>query len=128
MCTRQRPNYLWLIPLLLLPSGCKPPDGADLPPDNTAINERDLDPGYPTPEQQGNSEADLELTARIRSRVNDIEDFSTYAKNVKIMSLNGHVTLRGPVASDHERDVIANIAQEIAGQNRVHNQLEVARK
>ena len=47
------------------------------------------------------------------------------AKNVKIVTMNGHVTLRGPVNSVDEKTRIAEIANRIAQSGNVDNQLEV---
>ena len=53
------------------------------------------------------------------------KSLSTTAKNIKIITINGIVTLRGPVNDSHEKDKIEAKAQQIAGVNRVDNQLEV---
>jgi osmotically-inducible protein OsmY len=53
------------------------------------------------------------------------QSLSTTAHNVKIISANGAVTLRGPVNSEEERTAIGKKAQSIAGPDKVDNQLEV---
>jgi osmotically-inducible protein OsmY len=94
--------------------------------DNTERNVRDRQGDTLTAEDQGNSEADRTLTQRIRQAVVDDETLSTNAHNVKIITLNGVVTLRGPVASAQERNRIETMAVQIAGAGKVNNQLEVA--
>jgi len=94
--------------------------------DNTARNVRDREGNTLTPGDQGQTESDRTLTQRIRKAiVSENDSFSTTAKNIKIITINGHVTLRGPVNTETERTEIANIAQRIAGANAVDNQLEV---
>jgi osmotically-inducible protein OsmY len=70
----------------------------------------------------------MELTRRVREAVVADKSLSTNAHNVKIITINGVVTLRGPVASDTERSKIVATAQQIAGKNKVDNKLEVAHK
>jgi hyperosmotically inducible protein len=94
-------------------------------PDNSAVNARDRDAGAMTAGQQSNSKSDLELTRKIRRAVVKDDSLSTMAHNVKIITANGGVTLRGPVKTDAEKAAIANIAQQMAGADKVDNQLEV---
>ena len=96
--------------------------------DNTAINQRDRDSSAKTPMDQSEDPADREMTAKIRRRVVDLPDASVNARNVKIITAGGKVTLRGPVSSEEERDAIAKIAKDVAGDDAVDNQLEVATK
>jgi osmotically-inducible protein OsmY len=95
--------------------------------DNTAKNARDADGTTLTPLDQGESEADRTITQQIRKAVVDHEQLSTNAKNVKIITLNGVVTLRGPVKSTEEKATIASVAQKTGGVKRVDNQLEIER-
>jgi len=94
--------------------------------DNTRRNVRDRDSRTLTPLDQGNSQADINITAQIRKEINDDSGMSTTAKNVKIITLNGHVTLRGPVNTADEKNRIAEIANRIASAGNVDNQLEVS--
>jgi sporulation protein YlmC with PRC-barrel domain len=94
--------------------------------DNTRRNVRDRDSRTLTPIDQGNSQADVDTTAQIRKEINDDSGMTTNAKNVKIITLNGHVTLRGPVDSEAEKNRIAEIAKRIASAGNVDNQLEVS--
>jgi len=94
-------------------------------PDNTGVNERDGNADAVTPMDQGNNEIDLDLTQRIRKQVVADDTLSFTAKNVKIISENGSVTLRGPVNSEAEKATIAKAATDAAGAGHVINQLEV---
>jgi hyperosmotically inducible protein len=94
-------------------------------PDNSAVNARDRESGAVTAEQQSNEKGDMELTRKIRREVVKDDSLSMMAHNVKIISANGAVTLRGPVKTDREKTAIADIAQQIAGADKVDNQLEV---
>jgi len=93
--------------------------------DNTARNVRDRDNRQPTPLDQGNNQGDLDITQRIRRDVMAFPGLSTNARNVKIITTNGHVTLRGPVATEEEKRRIAEAAGNAAGGQNVDNQLEV---
>jgi osmotically-inducible protein OsmY len=68
-------------------------------PDNTGVNERDRNSAHPTPMNQGNGEVDIDLTQRIRKAVMANDSLSFTAKNAKIITRDGRVTLRGPVKS-----------------------------
>jgi hyperosmotically inducible periplasmic protein len=94
-------------------------------PDNSGINVRDRSNDAVTAGEQSNSKQDLKLTAKIRRAIVKDKSLSTMAHNVKIVSLNGAVTLRGPVKSDEEKATIEAKAQAIAGTDKVDNQLEV---
>src|ERR1700726_2310989 len=94
-------------------------------PDNTAVNVRDRAPDAMTAGQQSNAKSDVELTREIRRAVVKDHSLSMMAHNVKIVSANGSVTLRGPVKTEEEKTAIASKAQTIAGADKVENQLEV---
>ncbi len=100
--------------------------GQNVAADNTKRNERDRSPGAVTPGDQGNNDVDLGITQKIRQGVVKDETLSMAAKNVKIITQDGVVTLRGPVKSDGERTSIATLAMGTAGVKRVDNQLEIA--
>lgn len=93
--------------------------------DNTERNERDRDSNALTPMDQGESEADRKITQAIRQNVVGQDGLSMNAKNVKIITNEGVVTLRGPVESAAEKATIARLAQGVTGVNRIDNQLEV---
>jgi hyperosmotically inducible periplasmic protein len=94
-------------------------------PNNTGVNVRDRNSGAMTAGEQSNAKGDVVLTQRIRRAVIKDRSLSTTAHNVKIVSANGAVTLRGPVNSEHEKIAIGKKAQAIAGPSNVDNQLEV---
>ena len=96
--------------------------------DNTARNRRDRDPSLTLdPLDQGNRRSDVETTARIRSALVENDRLSTSAKNVKIITREGQVTLRGPVTTEEEKRIIAEVAARSAP-GRVTNQLEVEQR
>jgi sporulation protein YlmC with PRC-barrel domain len=96
--------------------------------DNTARNVRDRQEDALTPLDQGSSEADRETTRQIRREILAQKDVSINARNVKIITANGKVTLRGPVNTENERHMIAQIAERVAKRGNVDNQLEVKRE
>jgi hyperosmotically inducible protein len=103
-------------------------DASGAKPDNTKVNKRDRNAGEVTADQQKMNKADRQLTQKIRRAVNDDKSLSTYAHNVKIISQDGMVTLKGPVRTDEERSTIEAKATAIAGSGKVTNELSVAPK
>jgi osmotically-inducible protein OsmY len=93
--------------------------------DNTGINKRDRAEEALTPGDQGTSPEDRDLTRRIRRAITQNDQLSTTAKNIKIITADAKVTLRGPVNSEAERAQILALAQGAAGATTVDNQLEV---
>lgn len=91
---------------------------------NTGVNVRDRDNSNKTPIDQNENEADIKITADIRSRVVDTE-MSVDAQNVKIITQDGSVTLRGPVHTAAEKATIEQIAADVAGKDNVVSQLEI---
>jgi len=130
---------VWTFPLVLVIAGCQQkasaPAGtvsaretnavvADA--DNTARNQRDRGDATLTPGDQGTSPADRELSREIRKTlVTGPGDFSVAAKNIKVITVNGKVTLRGPVSSEAEKTAIARVARSVVGDGNVDDQLEV---
>ena len=100
-------------------------DSAPVAPNNTAVNERDRAPDSMTAGEQSNAKGDVALTRKIRRAVVKDSSLSMLAHNVKIVTANGNVTLRGPVNSEAEKVAIASKAKAIAGAGNVDNQLEV---
>jgi hyperosmotically inducible protein len=99
---------------------------ANMVPDDTDANVRDRSgETLTTSGDQAERAADRTLIQRIRQAIVADESLSTTAKNVKVMMINGVVTLRGPVHSLQEKGSIAATAQHIAGTNNVDNQLEI---
>jgi len=100
-------------------------DNEKAKPDNTATNERDRSSETQTSGDQSNSKDDVNTTAAIRRAVVKDNSLSATAKNVKIITANGTVTLRGPVKTDAEKAKIAKLAESAAGNAKINNQLEV---
>jgi len=93
-------------------------------PDNTSVNVRDRNDATLTPGDQGESDSDRKTTATIRQSLTSNDQLSTTAKNVKIITMGGKVTLRGPVNTEAEKDAIESAVKQ-AGAVSVDNQLEV---
>lgn len=93
--------------------------------DNTKKNERDRSGEMKTPGDQSNSPEDIKLAADIRRAVVKDDSLSMTAKNVKIITAGGQVTLRGPVNNAEEKMKIEQIAKSAAGDGKVIDQLEV---
>jgi hyperosmotically inducible protein len=94
-------------------------------PDNTKTNQGDANKGA-TADQQKMNAADRSITKEIRSSIMKDKSLSTYAHNIKIITQDGKVTLKGPVRSEDEKAAIESKAVAIAGANNVTDQLEVA--
>jgi hyperosmotically inducible periplasmic protein len=95
------------------------------PADNTGKNERDRSGETLTPGDQSNTPEDLKITQAIRKAVIKDESLTLTAKNIKIITAGGQVTLRGPVNSTEEKMKIEKLAKSAAGAAKVDNQLEV---
>ena len=100
-------------------------DSKPVAPDNSAVNVRDRAPDAMSAGEQSTAKSDVELTREIRQAVVKDDSLSMLAHNVKIVAANGSVILRGPVKTEQEKVAIANKAEQIAGPNKVDNQLEV---
>jgi hyperosmotically inducible periplasmic protein len=97
-------------------------------PDNTRTNKRDRDKSSPTADNQKMDATDRDVARRIRSAIVKDKSLSTYAHNIKIVSRDGKVTLKGPVRSEEEKSAVESKATEVAGAGNVVNQLEIAPK
>lgn len=106
------------------PHPSKKDTGTENPADNTGKNVRDKSGETLTPMDQSNDTRDLEMTQQIRKALMDDDSLSTNAKNIKVITVNGTVTLRGPVNSVEERNKIAAKAKPIAG-GKLKNELEI---
>ena len=100
-------------------------DSPPVAPNNSAVNVRDRAPDAMTAGEQSSAKGDVALTRKIRRAVVKDSSLSMLAHNVKIVTANGNVTLRGPVNSEAEKVAIASKAKAIAGAGNVDNQLEV---
>jgi hyperosmotically inducible protein len=96
-------------------------------PDNSAANTKANSETGITAQEAGNAESDVKLTAKIRQALVKDKKLSTYAHNVKIITENGQVVLKGPVKSEAEKQDVESKAGRIAGADRVRSELEVAK-
>ena len=94
-------------------------------PDNTTTNQRDRSGKTKTSGDQSNSSADLKTTQAIRQALMKEGELSTSAKNIKVITVNGHVTLRGPVKTAQEKAKIDQLAKSAAGGAQIDNQVDV---
>ncbi len=104
------------------------PIAQDAAPDNTKMNKQDRAEGKLTTDQQGQSASDREMTKKIRQSIMHDKSLSMSAHNVKIITKDGLVTLRGPVPSDEEKQAVETKAKEVAGDKKVTDELRVTRK
>ena len=102
--------------------------GASLaqPADNTKINERDRSPDQLTAGQQSETKEDREMTQKIREAIMDDKSLSTNARNVKVITVGGMVTLKGPVRSEEEKRTIEAIAGRVAGKDKITSEIGIA--
>jgi len=98
------------------------------PADNTKINKRDTSSKELTADQQGETKQDRELTQKIRRAVVKDKSLSTDAHNVKIITVGGMVTLKGPVRSEQEKRTIEEKASQIAGSANITSEIDIAPK
>lgn len=96
--------------------------------DNTKVNERDRNANEATADQQKDNRTDRDITQQIRKAIVSDKSLSTYAHNVKVVTQNGMVTLKGPVRSEEEKKAVEAKASEVAGENKVTSQLDVKSK
>jgi hyperosmotically inducible protein len=93
--------------------------------DNTKVNQRDRSQNEPTADQQKDNRSDRDITQQIRQSIMKDKSLSTYAHNVKIITQQGQVTLKGPVRSEDEKRTVEAKAAEVAGESKVTSQLNV---
>src|SRR5450759_2121846 len=123
--------HTFLCAVLLLGSaafaGAQQPAGQQSAPaaENTKVNERDKHQNEPTASQQKENPTDRAVTQQIRKSLMDDKSLSTYAQNVKIITQDGQVTLKGPVRSEAEKQMIEQKAAEVAGKDKVTSELDV---
>ena len=95
---------------------------AQTKPDNTKVNH----PDQLSADAQKNDKPDLDITRDIRRGLTADKSLSVYAHNVKVITQNGNVTLKGPVSSDDKRKLVEAKAVAVAGQGHVTNELTIA--
>jgi hypothetical protein len=96
--------------------------------DNTKLNAQDHDTSSATADQQKENRSDRDITKQIRQSIVSDKSLSTYAHNVKVITQNGQVTLKGPVRSDEEKRTIEAKATEVAGEHKVTSELNIKPK
>ena len=92
---------------------------------NTATNQRDRSGETKTSGDQSNTSDDLQITQAIRRGLMKDDNLSSDAKNIKVITANGQVTLRGPVNNAREKTKVEQIAKSAAGGARIVDQLDV---
>ena len=126
-------TFIALLFSIMLIAGCTKDRSGDkqvsqtaVEPDNSGRNVRDRDNQTKTSGDQAENEGDRAISQDIRAAITADDSLSTNGKNVKIITSDGTVTLRGPVKSDKEKAEIEAKAKQIAGVKKVDNQLEIA--
>ena len=112
---------LCCVPIAAHAQECKSTQSTATAPDNSAHNKAH----NKTADQQAENDTDRTITQNIRKALMADKSLSTYGHNVKIITVNGAVTLKGPVHSEEEKQSIGAKAAEVAGQDKVSNQLTV---
>ena len=121
-----RPSALILAVLCLTSPALSPyaraQDGAaQTSPDNSARNKNHAH----TADSQPDAKADRMTTAKARKAIIADKDLSMYAHNVKIITMNGTITLKGPVKSEEEKQKVASDVATVVSSDKVTNQLTV---
>jgi hyperosmotically inducible protein len=100
----------------------------NVPADNTKVNQRDKDQAQPTADQQKENKPDRQMARQIRQAIVQDKSLSTYAHNIKVIVQDGAVTLKGTVRSEEEKQAIEAKATQVAGADKVTDQIEIAPK
>tara|TARA_B110001454_G_scaffold219204_1_gene252251 strand:- start:67120 stop:67446 length:327 start_codon:yes stop_codon:yes gene_type:complete len=93
--------------------------------DNTEVNKRDRQNQEITADKHGTSEKDIKISAELRQQLVNDKSLSVYAQNIKIITVNGEVTLKGPVKSVQEQRSVVSKAKKVSGVSNVLNKTEV---
>lgn len=93
-------------------------------PDNSVINERDRRPEEMTALNQSPARTDVELTRLIRQDLMRHSELSSNAHNIKVITVNGVVTLKGPVKNLQEMKIVDEIARGEAGVRNAINEMQ----
>lgn len=94
-------------------------------PDNTKVNQRDRSQTEPTADQQKDNRSDRDITQQIRQSIMKDKSLSMYAHNIKIVTQDGQVTLKGPVRTEDEKKALEAKATEVAGEGKVTSELNI---
>ena len=94
--------------------------------DNTKMNKGDASKDATTADQQKMNSSDRAITQKIRAEIMKDKSLSTYAHNVKVVTQDGKVTLKGPVRTPEEKSAVEGKAASVAGESNVTSQLEIA--
>jgi hyperosmotically inducible periplasmic protein len=105
-----------------------PIDQAAASADNSKSNKMDPTNTSATADAQTNNANDVKITQSIRKSLISDKSLSTYAHNIKVVTVGGHVTLNGVVRSEEERASVEAKAASVVGQSRVANDLKVSPK
>ena len=96
--------------------------------DNTKVNQRDRNSNEATADQQKANRSDRDITQQIRKSIASDKSLSTNGHNVKVITQNGMVTLKGPVRSEEEKKAVEEKAAEVAGADKVTSEIDVQPK
>jgi hyperosmotically inducible protein len=94
---------------------------AQTAPDNTNQNKDHAN----TADNQTNAKSDRLTTQKIRKAIMADKELSTYAHNVKIITVDGAVTLKGPVQTEDEKQKVASEAASVVSADKITNDLTV---
>jgi len=114
-------SLVFCVSLMAIPTP-QSQDNQQPAPDNTKTNK---DQAGPTADQQKTNPSDQALTQKIRKAIHEDQSLSSYAHNIKVITQDGKVTLRGPVRSEEEKSNLEAKAVSVAGQENVTNELDV---
>lgn len=96
------------------------PEGQTVQKDNTALNKSET---VTAETQSRGSEADIEITRRLREKIMSDNQLSTNAKNIKIITVGDVITLSGPVSNKAEKQKIENMAHKMDRTKKIHSRL-----
>jgi osmotically-inducible protein OsmY len=92
------------------------------------MNQRDRNSNEATADQQKANRSDRDITQQIRKSIASDKSLSTNGHNVKVITQNGMVTLKGPVRSEEEKKAVEDKAAEVAGADKVTSEIDVQPK
>lgn len=101
------------------------PTTAPVDPSHKVDNSAQNDVQQKTADQQLNNKSDIQITQQIRKAIIADHSLSMYAHNIKIITRNGAVTLKGPVHTLQEQQAIMTAAEGVVGAGKVMNKITV---